>query len=346
MVEPITLTIETGQQCLKNTPMIVLGSGASVPHGLPTMGILANALKASCPPQPMDDSSIEDWNDFVETLETHNLEDALSGAEVDDDLHDHIVRTTWACINQADHKAFNDVVLPTGSLPLTRLFRYLFNSTARTISVVTTNYDRLAEYAADCANYRYFTGFSGGYMQHRQEPMPNRRTLGGQAPRTVEIWKVHGSLDWFVGEDNREIAIPLCKSIPEGFRPAIVTPGIAKYERTHQEPFRSTITEADRALSRAKAFLCVGFGFNDQHIQPNLMRSWQQNDALLVVLAKELTDSVKTLLQNANGREFLALEEAPNLSTKMWSHLHPEGVVLESPNLWQLSAFLQRTTGR
>lgn len=344
MTTPTNLAIEIGQRCLKDTPLIVLGSGASVAHGLPTMGDLATTLKNSYPDCITDDSYGERWGRFVEDLRKINLEDALTRAQLDDPLHDHVIRETWQCINRADRELFGRLVTGGCSLPLSDLYRYLFNSTNRTLTVVTTNYDRLAEYAADCANFDQFTGFTKGYLQRRSERFVNPRPRTGSSPRTVEIWKVHGSLDWFVGDGNREISIPLAQSIPNGLIPAIVTPGVAKYERTHQEPFRSTITEADRALVRAKAFLCVGFGFNDQHIQPKLMESWQQNDALLVVLAKELTDSAKSLLRKANGRQFLTLEEAPNLGTRLRSHHDFDGEVLEGVDLWRLDDFLSHTT--
>src|SRR5690606_22195080 len=131
--------------------------------------------------------------------------------------------------------------------------------------------------------------------------------------------------------------------IPTGRRPAIVTPGIEKYERTHLEPFRSIIAGADGALARANAYLCIGFGFNDTHIQPKLLERWKQGDAFLVVLVKALSDTAKKMLEGANGQNFLALEESGN-GTRMWSHQLPAGVMLDGVHLWRLPDFLDHTT--
>ena len=93
----------------------------------------------------------------------------------------------------------------------------------------------------------------------------------------------------------------------------------------------------------AKAYLCIGFGFNDAHIQPKLMERWQQGDALLVILAKSLSESAGDMLGKANGQKFLALEEAQN-GTMVRSNLCPTGQVLNGIDLWQLATFLDHTT--
>ena len=334
--------IEAGQDCLKAAPVIVLGSGASIPFGLPSMADLSKQLVKSTPDTLSDrESSI--WQDFVTSLQTLDLETTLSNVDVGDNLSDHIIKQTWKHINIADQKVLDQVIVNPTLLPLTRLYRHLFDSTRYTVSVVTTNYDRLAEYAADCSSYHHYTGFTYGYFRHRQTSMQLSAAPYSKRVRTVNVWKVHGCIDWFVDGDNSTFGVPLAKLIPPGCRPAIVTPGVAKYARTHQEPFRSVITGADNALIQAKSYLCIGFGFNDEHIQPKLEERWQQGEALLVILTKELTESAKRMLAKANGQQFLALE-ATNIGTKMWSNDYPNGHVLENLTLWKLEDFLDSTT--
>lgn len=340
---PVEIAIEEGQRCLKASPVIVLGSGASIPAGLPSMGALADHLKGSMQDRALSGSDKGLWDQFIDELSTKDLESALQAITLSENLSDHVVEQTWNLISEKDAHVFQAVLGDANHLPLTRLYRHLFNSTNRTISVVTPNYDRLAEYAADRAGYCHHTGFSYGYLRQRQSGSRLSFRQGNKQARTVDIWKVHGCLDWFVDQDGQVIAFTSARSIPPGYRPAIVTPGIQKYERTHLEPFRSIITGADDALARASAYLCVGFGFNDTHIQPKLLERWQQGDAFLVVLAKVLSDSAKKMLGGANGQQFLALEEADN-GTRMWSHQHPASVVLEGVHLWQLPDFLHKTT--
>jgi hypothetical protein len=40
--------------------------------------------------------------------------------------------------------------------------------------------------------------------------------------RTVEIWKVHGSLDWFLSDDGQIRSYPLSTKIPLNHSPMIV----------------------------------------------------------------------------------------------------------------------------
>ena len=341
MQSPGQVAIVLGQECLRESPVIVLGSGASIPFGLPSMNSLASHILCGNPDISFKGHDLELWEQFIEKLSSgHDLETALANSDMSDGISKTIVERTWKCISSADSDLFTRLLSDQTLLPLTRLFQYLFDSTNHTVSVVTTNYDRLAEYAADSAGFCHFTGFTYGFLRRRQSTSRIRFSRNSHPARTIDIWKVHGSIDWFLSEDDSVVALPSAHSIPINFRPAIVTPGVEKYERTHQEPFRSVITGADNALSSAKAYLCIGFGFNDSHIQPKLRERWRQGEALLVILAKELTPPVKEMLGGSKGQHYLALEEASE-GTMMWSHLYPDGVMLEDMNLWDLGIFLQ-----
>jgi hypothetical protein len=282
------------------------------------------------------------WGQFVAELATKDLESALQAIKLSERLSDHVVEQTWNLISAADVRVFEAILGDVNHLPLTRLYRHLFNSTHRTISVVTSNYDRLAEYAADLAGFCHHTGFSYGYLRQRQSGSRLSFRQDNQQARTVDIWKVHGCLDWFVDQDGQVIALTSARSLPAGRRPAIVTPGIEKYERTHLEPFRSIIAGADGALSRASAYLCVGFGFNDTHIQPKLLERWKRGDAFLVILTKELSGTARKMLEGANGQQFLAFEGAGS-GTRMWSRQYPAGELLDGVHLWRLPDFLDHT---
>ena len=341
---PFEIAIEDGQRCLKSPPVIVLGSGASIPFGLPSMSDLARRLVESSPEGMLGQSEGRIWKDFTTALEAGNdLESALDSVTMNEDLSNHVVEHTWTHVGRADAKAFGRVIRNQELLPLSRLYRHLFDSTHRTLSLVTTNYDRLAEYATELAGFLHYTGFTHGYIRRRQPSSQISFSKQGGPTRTVNIWKVHGCLDWFRDDGGEIVAFTATRSIPEGFRPAIVTPGLGKYTKTHQEPFRSVITGADDALMNAGAYLCIGFGFNDEHVQPKLMERWKSRKALLVILTKELSDSAKSMLINADGREFLALEESSN-GTRMWSHQIPDNTILPDAKLWRLSDFMEHAS--
>ena len=207
------------------------------------------------------------------------------------------------------------------------------------LSVITTNYDRLAEYAADFGGHGWSTGFGQGYVGHR---CAGRRLTfyKDRSPlRMVDIWKVHGSLDWFRGPDGTVVSLPAVSTPLDGFSPVIVAPGVDKYRRTHEEPFRSTIAGADAAIDAGNSFLCVGYGFNDEHIQPKLLERCRRQDKAVVVLAKQLTDAAKRVLLDGRVRHFTAFEEIPG-GTRMFTPEHRDGVDLDNVILWSLAGLL------
>ena len=340
---PLDVALEEGQDCLKSSPVIVLGSGASISAGLPSMGALANHLKGTIGNEILSESDKCVWDQFTDKLATKDLESALQAVTLTERLSDYVIEQTWKLVRDADERVFESVLDDRNHLPLSRLYRHLFNSTNRTISVVTPNYDRLAEYSADAAGYLHYTGFSHGYVRQRLARSQLPIKYENQQVRTVDIWKVHGCLDWFNDEDGQVIALMSARAIPPGRRPAIVTPGVEKYERTHREPFRSIIAGADGALSRARAYLCIGFGFNDAHIQPKLLERWRNGGAFLVVLTKTMSESAERMLLGASDRRFMVLEETER-GTRMRSQQYPEGVLLETVSLWRLPDFLDYTT--
>ena len=331
------------QECLKESPVIVLGSGASIPAGLPSMGDMATHIKSSISATDLSGDDQNNWNSFLEQLEYRDLENALQEVRLSSYLLNRVVEQTWDIVNKADKKVLDRLLDDRSYLPLTRLYRHLFNSNNRTISVVTTNYDRLAEYAADAGEFCHYTGFRYGYLRQRQTDANLRLFQGANQSRTVDVWKVHGCLDWFTKKDKSVLAVTSAEAIPPNHHPALVTPGVTKYEDTHMEPFRSIITKADTALASAKSYLCIGFGFNDLHIQPKLKDRWESGNAYLVIITKELSESAKNMIRGArSGQRFLALEKGKN-GTRMRSDKNPEGEVLEDTQLWNLDDLIKHT---
>ncbi len=261
-------------------------------------------------------------------------------------MTDHIVDQTWTAVSAADFNLFDKLINDREMLPLSRLYRHLFDSTHPIATVVTTNYDRVAEYAADCAGFSHNTGFTNGYLRRSLPDMNTPVTIhkGMSIERRVDIWKVHGCLDWFHSPSSTTFAVTSARTIPPASRPAIITPGSTKYEQTHQEPFRSVITRADFALRKASGYLCIGFGFNDKHIQPILLERWHSGDAILVILTKKLSESAKQMLRHSDGHAFLAMEQS-GVDTLVRCHKWPDEMRLANQDLWKLGSFLDEVIG-
>jgi hypothetical protein len=340
VTNPCDQAVAAIQKCLAALPVIVLGSGHSATFGLPGMDQLRDHLMRHVPARllPADAAT---WRAFEETIKRLPLEAALHEVRLSSELMTVVIDETWKCCFPPDRKVLENVVRNDYGMPLARLYNYLFRSTHPRLAVVTTNYDRLAEFAADSAGYGWTTGFGQGYIGHRHGGRRLTIQRDGTAMRMVDIWKVHGSLDWFAAADGTMYSLPAFSSPPAEFTPLMVVPGVDKYRRAYDEPFRSSIAGADKAIGVGNSFLCVGYGFNDEHIQPPLLERCRRQEKPLIVLTKQLTPAAKGVLLDGRFRRFAAFEETPR-GTRMYSDDYLTGVDLDDVNLWSLGSFLDK----
>ncbi|WP_244158890.1 SIR2 family protein [Azotobacter beijerinckii] len=215
-----------------------------------------------------------------------------------------------------------------------RLLDHMLQTSIRIINIVTTNYDRLAEYACEQKRLHHYTGFTYGFF--RQLSAPNEIT----SPRRVNIWKVHGSLDWFKSPLGDIVALSNIDGIPKGYEPQIVTPGTQKYQRTHLEPYRSIINSADQAITSANSYLCVGYGFNDEHIQPKLMAKCLRQKTPITIITYALSDAAKRVIFEGGAQNYLAIERGgTDEQSIVYSSLGKAPLIVEK-NIWSLAGYL------
>lgn len=317
------------------TPAILLGSGASMAFGLPGMWDLGQYLIEHIATDNFSPEDNASWERFKEKLQSgQDLETTLHEVQVSERITNKIVESTWACITPYDLKVFFNALNDPDFFALGTLLRHMLNSTQTRLDIITTNYDRIAEYACEQEGIHHFTGFTHGY----------RRSQGSSCDlnpkRQVNIWKVHGSLDWFRNNQDAIIGLPNIYEIPDGFQPIIVTPGIEKYQATHYEPYRSIIQSADNVFIGKNSYLCVGFGFNDRHIQEKLVEQCVRSDSRLTIITRNLTDGAKELIQNGRVRNFLAFERGEHdQETVVHSSELPSPINMHGTS-WTLSGFM------
>lgn len=321
-----------GAKLFGNSPLIVLGSGASIPYGLPSMKDLAEAIE--------NDDVIKaepEFENLCKTIAEHGLESAIDSVQLQQQTIERIRYLTWDTINKSDAEFFDKHHL-TPPKEFVDLLNKVVAPTPNTAVIVTTNYDRLPEYAADGIDATSITGFEGSILRKLEIPtleINQRRTRCRE--RAVNIWKVHGSLDWFIDNEDRVISIPMARNIPEGFTPLVVPPGKEKYSSTHKEPYRSIIAEADKAFVQAKSYLCIGYGFNDEHIQPKLLEQIATGKPI-VILARTMTPACKQHIIDANIRKYLIFERLDEEHTRVYSNGWSETY---EGQFWSLAEFLK-----
>lgn len=323
------------QDYYNQAPLIILGSGASAAHGMSGMWALAQHLVANTDISKLSAGETETWGNFCQVLNAGvDLESALHQVAVTAELTSRIIQSTWSLINAEDIKVFNESLQNQGMFPLSRLLRHMFKSSLTKLNIITTNYDRLAEYACDQERIHHFTGFTHGFF--RQLAAPNETN----SARRVNIWKVHGSLDWFKSPLEDIVAISNIQGIPVNYKPEIVTPGTQKYQTTHLEPYRSIIHSADQAITSAKSYLCIGYGFNDEHIQPKLMARCQRQNSPITIITHSLSEAAKKLVTGGKVQNYLAIERGESDDQSVvYSSLNKNPVIVEK-NIWSLEGYL------
>ena len=325
------------KSCIEDIPVVVLGSGASVPHGIRGMEALADVLRDNLAVENQKEKKA--WTPICKALaKGDGLEAALQNRSVPATLVRKIVELTWRTIATDDLKLLQRAATGEERFPLSELVEHLFGTTNTTLHIVTPNYDRVAEYAVDVAEHIHLTGFVPGLIRRRKVANKISIRKGNSPIRIVRIWKVHGSLDWFKDEQGQTLSLPLSDTLPPGLSPLIVTPGISKYERTYDEPFQSAVQGAYSALGAANAVLCIGYGFRDSHIQLKLVERCQQKKVPVVVLARTLTDDAKDFLRASGGAAYLAMEKCAE-GTRFFTHEMPDGGVIKGRKFWSLDGF-------
>lgn len=328
------------QRFLAERPVVVLGTGATIPHGLPSMPTLADRLLAAITDHP------EGWDAFAERLnETKDLEQALHDVPLPQETVEILVHRTWEIVSEKDIEFYKQLLKGGVSFPLTNLFGYLLRTADAHLRVVTTNYDRVAEYAANAVGAYASTGVTAGWLQRFVATSVNaERAPSPGFEGLVTILKVHGSLDWFRDATADVIAVPIAQAVPDDMKPLVVTPGVSKYREVHKDPFRTVLSAADTVLRKATCYVCIGYGFNDEHVQPVLVSRVMKDDVPLVVVTKELTAQTRNAFLNKPPKRFLFVEEAPG-GTKVYTPDDLDGVLLDGVSVWQLQDFVNMITG-
>jgi len=327
------------QDWANSVPLIVLGSGASIPHGLPSMWRLGEHLKDSISfSNPDCQAQFETFKDKLNTLK--DLEKTLLELNLQEDVWKRIVNETWKLINDHDLQAYESIIADDNRFPLVTLTKHLLNSSKRKVTIVTTNYDRIAEYAAGLSSAMICTGYCNNLIGQFSSSVydNNYSRLNGYGGQ-VNIWKVHGSLDWFKTSSGLDIHLPLRHSIPDNCEASIVTPGLTKYYQTHIEPYRTILTQADREIEDANGYLCIGYGFNDMHVHPKLVSQIKKNKPIIVI-TKELTDGTKKTIIDGKCTNYILIEQANSSDTRMYLSTTPTPIVFSNVNYWSLEGFL------
>lgn len=279
------------QEYTSNPPLILAGTGLTIPVGIPGMSDLADYLRKQLDEKYKNNPM---WISVSDKIASGiDLETALSEKRLSDDLLDDIIICTWELVNAADLKFFKGNHLFGKRAPFTNILEKFLRSTGRHLDIITTNYDRYIEYCCDQYGIEVDNGYKGTYSKCLEMSFSKNRN-------NVTLLKVHGSLDSFKDNHTKEsVSIPVQETIPNGFTPEIITPGVGKYEAILMNANRQLLYHSDTVIKRATNFLCIGYGFNDSQIQESIITKIKSG-CPIVVITKELTDNaLRIIIENS-----------------------------------------------
>ena len=331
------------QDIVNDNPVLVIGCGASMNYGIPGMWDLAMAIKADfAKTPPFSEESKNCVNKLIRKLDAEmGLEDAMLSLKCTEEVENRILKIVWNQIKPKDNDVFVDIVQSRSRLPLTDLLTHLiYNRANAGVDVVTTNYDCLIEYAAsqtdayvNCGCSQSCIGQFIGFGYKTQ--LAKLKDYEG----CVNIYKIHGSLDWFVDNNGKMHSYPNLTYIPDEMKPCIITPGTNKYERALEDPHRSLISSVDGLFKEASGYMCIGYGFNDKHIQPNLLKMAIDRKKRILIVTKDLTEKIKNEVI-AKAKNYIIVYSDGAHGTKFKSSSEEIEIVDETTEYWKLENFM------
>lgn len=263
------------QEHLSDGMVTVVGSGLSCAEGLPGMGELANYLLTNIGSNLEEDDSTA-WKEIGRLILSKGLEAALLAMPPTPALETAISSATAELISERERSVISEVFSGKRKLRLTRLLSHLVKPPSG-LTIVTTNYDRLVEIAAEEADLGADTMFTGRFAGQLNEnesrmsfcrgiTMKPRRAASLQFRQRAIVCKPHGSLDWYA-RNGRPV---FYAGELTGVSRLIITPGHNKFRNGYESPFDHHRSKANEAIDRASRFLVLGYGFNDDHLETHL----------------------------------------------------------------------------
>lgn len=174
------------------------------------------------------------------------------------------------------------------------------------VKIFTLNYDLAFEYASTDVNAIVIDGFSFTFprtfsgrlfdLDIVQREGSKLKEEDNFIQRVLHLHKLHGSLNW-----HRDITTGTVFQKENVEKPLIVYPRETKYEDSYEQPFFEMMARFQRNLrvNNDTLLICVGYSFNDKHINAALEEALNQNPGFRLAVIDPFFD-------NSNGSVSLA----------------------------------------
>lgn len=180
----------------------------------------------------------------------------------------------------------------------------------RAVRLFTLNYDTLLEDALALGGFSYWDGFSGGAVAYRSH------RYGDDEPNLKErahVIKLHGSIDWHLGEDDRVWRVRDGDPYPKKTSRVLIYPQSTKYLATQRDPFAAQFDLFRRTLgAREENVLATcGYSFGDEHVNQEIELALQrpENKTTLLAFASRLNPTLNKWRKEWWGKRVYVITE-------------------------------------
>jgi SIR2-like domain len=308
------------QQIFTEGLVTIVGSGLSCAEGLPGMGTLATELISKVP-SAIPDADKATWAAIESCLASDGLEGALLKHPPTDGIESAIIRFTAALVLAKEQEAITACVTGARKLKIAALLPHISAATPKIARIITTNYDRLIEFATESAGWGVDSMMVGRYWGMHDPDLSDKLMIRGLSNGNkgtvrllyrnhVKLFKPHGSLDWFMAGD-----IPMTSSMAFSSDPLIITPGVGKYRKGYGQPFDVHRERGNLAIDNASSILCIGYGFNDDHLQTHLSPKLKSGARALLLTHSLSLNARNVVAQSPNCTALVSCADIENPGT-------------------------------
>ena len=159
------------------------------------------------------------------------------------------------------------------------------------LKLFTTNYDLAFEHAASNTGFVVIDGFEYSNpsffnpMWFNYDIVNRGQSLnseGAYLPNVFQLYKMHGSVDW--RKVNGRIRKTSADSI--NGEPVFIYPSSSKYQTSYDSPYLDMMSSFLESVKKPRTgVLCLGFGFNDKHINNALTMALRTNPEFMLMIA-------------------------------------------------------------
>lgn len=224
------------------------------------------------------------------------------------------------------------------------------------LKLFTTNYDLAFEKSASNTGMIVIDGFEFSNPANFnpawfQYDIVNRAQNNAYLSNIFQLYKLHGSVDW-----NKSNSIVQKINIQNGSLPqdpVFIYPSSSKYQVSYDSPYLDMISAFLESVQKPKtALICIGFGFNDKHLNNAITMALRTNPELMLLIvtmdpfnpkgsfSADIREKLTRAITAGDSRIMIIDSKFDNFSLKMLPNRHTQ-----SPEEKLLASFSQILEG-